>query len=180
LKLQTSIWGKNKNIFKSVLNFLSFGFSSKNMKRTIIFPFVFYGCEKWPLKLTAERRLRVFDDSVRRRIFGHRWEEITGEWRKLPSEGLIHLYFSPHILRGITSSLFKWAVPVAEMWREEVRIGFWWGNLREELKEIGVDSRIILRWIFWNWDAGHGWIDLVEDKDRLRSLVNAVMNLRFP
>ena len=61
---------------------------------------------------------------------------------------------------------------VAEMGGEEV-YRFWWGNLREELEEIGVYGRIILRWIFRKWDAGHGWIDLVEDRARWRSIVNA-------
>jgi hypothetical protein len=41
------------------------------------------------------------------------------------------------------------------------------------LEEVGVYGRIILRWIFWKWDAGLGWIDLVEDRARWRSLVNA-------
>jgi hypothetical protein len=65
----------------------------------------------------------------------------------------------------------RWAEHVAEMGREEVHTGFWWGNLREQLEEIGVYGRIILRWIFMNWDAGHGWNDLVEDRVRWRSLV---------
>ena len=40
----------------------------------------------------------------------------------------------------------------------EVHTGLWWGNLRENdhLKDQSVNGRIILRWIFKKWDAGHG------------------------
>jgi len=48
------------------------------------------------------------------------------------------------------------------------------------LEEPGVDGRIILRWIFRKRDRGMDWIDLAQDKDRWRALVNAVMNLRVP
>ena len=60
---------------------------SKNLKieisRTIILPVVFYGCETWSLTLREERRLRVFENRVLRRIFGPKRDEVTGEWRKL-------------------------------------------------------------------------------------------------
>jgi hypothetical protein len=44
------------------------------------------------------------------------------------------------------------------MGRVEMHVGFWWGNLREEnlLDEPGLDGKIILKWIFENWDVGHG------------------------
>jgi hypothetical protein len=38
-----------------------------------------YGCETWSLTLREERRLRVFDNRVLRRVFGPNWEEVTGE-----------------------------------------------------------------------------------------------------
>ena len=46
------------------------------------------------------------------------------------------------------------------------------------MRNPDVDGRIILRWIFEKWDEGYGWIELAQDRDRLRALVNAVMNLR--
>jgi hypothetical protein len=56
---------------------------SKNLKikifRTIILPVVLYGCETWSLTLREERKLRVFENKVLRRIFGTRSDEITGE-----------------------------------------------------------------------------------------------------
>ena len=48
------------------------------------------------------------------------------------------------------------------------------------MEDPGVDWRIILRWIFRKWDGGLDWIDPAQDRDRWRSLVNAVMNLRVP
>ena len=45
----------------------------------------------------------------------------------------------------------------------------------------GVDGMIILRWIFRKWYGGSmDWIDLAENRDRWRALVNAVMNCRVP
>ena len=51
--------------------------------RTIILPVVLYGCETWSLTLREERKLRVFENKVLRRIFGPRKEEVTEEWRRL-------------------------------------------------------------------------------------------------
>jgi hypothetical protein len=63
-----------------------------------------------------------------------------------------------------------------------VHTGFWQGNLREgdHLKDPGVDGRIILKWIFENWDGGMDWTDLTQNRERWRAVVNAVMNLRVP
>ena len=67
-------------------NLLSSSLLSKNIKikvyRTIILP-VLYGCGTWSLTLTEERRLRVFENRVLRRVFGPKRDEVTGEWRKL-------------------------------------------------------------------------------------------------
>jgi hypothetical protein len=68
------------------------------------------------------------------------------------------------------------------MGKRDVHTGNLWGDLREgdHLGNPGVDGRIILKWIFKKWDGGMNWIELAQDKDRWRALVNAVMNLRVP
>jgi len=53
--------------------------------------------------LKEERRLRVFENRVLRRIFGSKRDEVTGEWRRLHNEELNDLYCSPNIVRVIES-----------------------------------------------------------------------------
>ena len=68
--------------YHSVQNLLSFSLLSKYLKikiyRTIILPVVLYGCETWSLTLREERRLRVFENRMLRRIFGPKRDEVTG------------------------------------------------------------------------------------------------------
>jgi hypothetical protein len=63
-----------------------------------------------------------------------------------------------------------------------VHTGFWQGDLREgdDVGDPGVDGSIISKWIFKKWDGGMDWIDLAQDRDRWRAVVNKVMNLRVP
>ena len=71
----------------SMQKLLSSRLLSKNLKikiyRTIILPVVLCGCESWSLILREERRLRVFENGVLRRIFGPNRDEVTGEWKKI-------------------------------------------------------------------------------------------------
>jgi hypothetical protein len=57
---------------------------------------------------------------------------------------------------------------------------FWWRNFRERdhLGDSGVDGRIIIRWIFRKWDMD--WIELVQDRDGWRTLLNTIMKLWVP
>jgi hypothetical protein len=48
------------------------------------------------------------------------------------------------------------------------------------LEDPDVDGRITVKWISKKWDGGMDWIDLAQNRDRWRDLVNAVMNLRVP
>ena len=91
---------KSRNVcYHLVQNLLSSSMLSKNLNtkiyRTIILPVVLYGCETCSLILREERKLRVFENRVLRRIFWPRKDEVTGEWRKLHNEELNNLYQSP-------------------------------------------------------------------------------------
>jgi hypothetical protein len=66
--------------------------------KTVILPVVLYGCETWSLTLREKHRLRVFENSVLRRIFGPKRDEVTGVWRKLHNEELHGLYLRPVLL----------------------------------------------------------------------------------
>ena len=104
--------------YLSVQNLLSYNLLSKNLKikiyRTIILPFALYECETWSLTLRKERRLKVFENKVLRRICGPRRDEVTGEWRKLHNDELSELY-PPNIVRVIKSKRMRWAGHVARM-----------------------------------------------------------------
>jgi len=46
------------------------------LKRNIIFPVVLYGCETCPLILRDEYELRVFENRVLKKIFGHKKDKV--------------------------------------------------------------------------------------------------------
>ena len=151
--------------------------------RTIILPLVLCGCETWSLTLWEERKLRMFKNMVLRGIFGLRRDEVTGDWRKLHNEELNDLYSSPNIVRVIKSRRLKWDGYVAHMGEERgvyrVLVGKpeerrpmgrprrrWVDNIRNDLQEVGCGYMDCIR--------------LAQDRDRWRTLVSAVMNLRVP
>jgi hypothetical protein len=68
------------------------GWSVVKIHRTIILPVVLYGCETWSPTLSDEHRLRMFESRVLWKILGPKWDEVTGEWRRLHDEELYDLY----------------------------------------------------------------------------------------
>jgi hypothetical protein len=97
--------------------------------------------------LREERKLRVFENRVLRRIFGLKEDEITKEWIKIHNEELNNLHFSPDIIWVIKWGNNEVDGHVPCMGREEVHIGFWRGNLKEidHLEVPDVNGSIILR-----------------------------------
>jgi len=190
-----------------VQNVLSSSLLSKNVKnkvyRSIILLVVLCECETWSLTLREERRLRVLENRVLKRIFGPKRDEATGEWRKQHNEELNDLYSSPIIVRVIKSRRMRWVGPVAHMGerrgvyrvlvgkREGRRqLGWprrrWEDNIKMDLQDLGCG---VMDWIDlgcggMDWiDLGCGgmdWIDLAQDRDRWRVFVNAVRDLQFP
>jgi hypothetical protein len=108
------------------------------------------------LILREECRLRLFEKSVLRRIFGPKRDEVTGDLRKLHKDELNDIHSSPNIVRVIKSRRRRWAGHVALWGRVEVYTVFWLGNVRERdhLEDPGLDGSTILRWIFRKWDVG--------------------------
>jgi len=125
----------------------------------------------------------MFENMVLRRIFGPKWDEVTGEWRRLHNEELKDLYSSPNIVWVIKSRRIRWAGHVARMGEERVVYRVLVGkpegkrplgrprrrcvdNIRLDLQEVGC--------VYMDW------IGLAQDRDRWRTLVSAVTNLGVP
>jgi hypothetical protein len=147
--------------------------------KTTILPVVLYGCETWSLILREEHRLRVFENRVLRRIFGPKRDEATEQRRKLHNREL-HNFLSPDIIRQIKSRRMRWVGHVARMGegRKAYRVLMEKPEGKRPLErpmsrwEEGIGME--LRQTIW----GVEWIHFVQDRDRWRAVVNAVMNLR--
>jgi hypothetical protein len=50
---------------------------------------------------------------------------------------------------------------------------------RNHLEDLGLDGRVLLKWIFKHWNVSIDWIDLAQDRNRWRSVVKVAMNLRI-
>jgi hypothetical protein len=149
-------------------------------KKTVILPFVMYGCETLSLTLREEHRPRVYENRLLRRIFVTKRGE-DGWWRKLDNDKFHNLYSSSNIVTVIKSRRFRWAGQVARMGEGTgvymVLVGRpegkrqlgrpkrrWEDNIKMDLWEIGID--------------GANWIQLAQDRVQWRAFVNTVMNLR--
>jgi hypothetical protein len=149
-------------------------FPPVSCQKTVILPVVLYGCKTRSLTLGEEHRLRVFENSVVRKIFGPKSEE-DGSWRKLHNDELHSLYSSPNIVRVIKSRRMRWAGHVACMGegRGEVFTGFWLGGpkARDDLGDLGISGRITLRWTLGRLGSmgqtGFGWLRIGSSSDLL-------------
>jgi hypothetical protein len=134
------------------------------------------------LTLREERRLKVFENRVLRRVFGPKRDEVTGEWRKLHNEEL-NLYTLPNIVRVVKSRRMRWAGYVVRMGDgrgvHRVLVGKsegkrplgrprrrWEDNIKMDLQDVG---------------GGCGdWMERFQNWDIWRALVSTVMNFRVP
>ena len=80
--------------YHSAENLLSSSLLRKSIKtkiyRTIIFPFVLYGCETWSFTLREERRLKVFENKVPRRLFGPNRTEVQRSGENYKMRGIMN------------------------------------------------------------------------------------------
>ena len=115
-----------------------------------------------------------------RRIFGPKSDKVTGEWNGLQNDELNDLHFLSNIIWLSKSWRMRWAGHVARMGERRGVSRVLGANLkeREHLEDPGVYGRITLIWIFRKLFGGMDWVDLAQDWDRLRSLVNVVVNLQ--
>jgi len=108
---------------------------------------------------------------------------VTGEWRKLHNEELNDLYSLPNIVRVVKSRRMRWAGHVARMGEDRVvhrvLVGKpegkkplgrprrrWEDNIKMDVQEVG-------------WGRGD-WMELAQDRDRWRALVDTVRGFRVP
>jgi len=160
---------------------------SKNIKikiyRTVILPFVLYGCESWSLTLRQEHKLRVFENRMLRKMFGFKKDKVVGEWRKLHNEELNNLYSSPNIIRMIKLGRMRWEAHVARMGKSRsvymILVGKYVGKKPLGRPRHGWkdNTKICLQDVRW---GGMDWLDVAQDFGRWRALVDAVMDHWVP
>ena len=127
--------------------------------------------------------MKIFENGVLRRLFESKRNEVTVKRKRLHNEELNDLYSSPNIVRGRKSRRMRLAGHVAGMGERKVAYRVlegkpegkralrrprrrWEDNIKMDLQEVGL--------------GGMDWIDLAQDRDMWRVLVNAAMNFRVP
>jgi hypothetical protein len=110
--------------------------------------------------------MMMFENRMLRKIFGPKWNEVTGGWRKHHNEELCNVYSSPSIIRMNKSKRMRWTGHVERMRRRGSGIGYW----RESQREVRPLERPRRRWvddikIDLGGIDGVNWIGLAQNRD---------------
>jgi hypothetical protein len=102
----------------------------------------------------VEHRLRAFENSVFRRIFGPKHGKIAGKWRRLHNVELLAQYYSDDQVEKNEVDM------TCSMWRHVYKVKVEIPEERYHLEDPGIDGRIILMWIYRKWGGG-AWTGLI-------------------
>jgi hypothetical protein len=122
--------------------------------------------------LREKHRLRVFENTVLRRIFGPKRNEVTGEWRRLHKKELYALYSSLNTIRVVKSRRMRWAGNIARIGE---RRGAYWVLVgkpegRRTLERLRYRWEENIKLSFEKWNGGMNWIELDQGTERWRGL----------
>jgi hypothetical protein len=130
-----------------VQNLLFSHLLSKSIKikiyKIIILPVGLYRCETWSLILREEHRLKVFEDSVLRKMFGPERNKVTGGSRKLHDEEFHNFYSSRSKIRMIKSRKMRRTGHVARTGRRGMHVGYW---LEHQMKRDDWEDQDVGGW----------------------------------
>jgi hypothetical protein len=130
-----------------------------------------------------EHRLRLFENRLLRRIFGPKRDEVMGGWRKLHNEEHRDFYSSPSKIRTIKSRRMRLVWHAARM-REKRNAYRLLVGKTDRRRPLGRPRHSLVNNSKMDFGekvcSGVDWIGLAQDRDKLRALMNVVMNLQAP
>jgi len=114
-----------------------------------------------------------------RRVFGPKRDEVTGEWRKLHTEELSDLYSLPYIVQLVKSRM-RWVGYVARMGegRGVHRVLVWKPEGKRPLGRPRCRWEDNIKMNLWEVGGGGDWMELAQDRNRWRALVNTMLNFQ--
>ena len=127
---------------------------------------ILYECDRRSFTLREEQKLRMFENRVKKKTVGRKREEVTRVRRQLRNEKLHGFCSWPNILRVMKWMGMRWVGDAAQIGKNTNADRIVVENLkvRDDLKDLGIDGRIILK--DTEMSECTDWIDLVQDRDK--------------